>query len=251
MKAGDWLYRAAFALRHPRAVALWRKGVDYDSHRRLDRPWLRRLRINTVLDIGANEGQFARLIHSVLPEATLYSFEPLTDCYERLRAALPPSARFHAMNYALGDTNEEAELRRSPHSPSSSFLPMMAAHEKAYPESRGADRVRVKVRRLDDVASELDLTRNVLVKIDVQGYEAKVLRGGGETLRRCVVGLVETSFVALYADQPLFPDVLAQMQGLGFRFLGNLWQHEDPASGCPLFADSLFVHESCVDLVVG
>ena len=33
--------------------------------------WLRDLNINTVLDIGANTGQFATLIHDILPEADI------------------------------------------------------------------------------------------------------------------------------------------------------------------------------------
>jgi FkbM family methyltransferase len=251
MNAGQWLYRALFALRHPKAVGLWRKGVDYDSYTRLDRAWLRRLDIRTVLDIGANEGQFARLIHSVLPGVTIYSFEPLPDCYQRLQSALPGATHFHAINCALGEANAEVEFLRSPHTPSSSFLPMTVTHERAYPESRGADRVKVRVRRLDDLAHELTLADNVFVKIDVQGYEGRVLRGGESTLRRCAVALVETSFVPLYRDQPLFAEVLARMQALGFAFFGNLWQHDDRASGCPLFADSLFVSERCVKLVVG
>jgi FkbM family methyltransferase len=251
VNAGTWLYRSLFALRHPKAVGLWRRGVDYDSYRRLDRPWLRRLDIRTVLDIGANEGQFARLIHAVLPGATIYSFEPLPDCYRRLQSALPAPARFHALNCALGAANEQLEFWKSPHTPSSSFLPMTTAHEDAYPESRGASRVEVPVRRLDDVAPELALVDNVLVKIDVQGYESRVLQGGEATLRRCAVALIETSFVPLYRDQPLFAEVLSRMQALGFAFLGNLWQHDDRTSGCPLFADSLFVSERCLKLVVG
>jgi len=251
VNARTWVYRALFAVRHPQAVGLWRRGVDYDSYTRLDRPWLRRLDIRTVLDVGANEGQFARLIHAVLPGAVIYSFEPLPDCYERLRSALPASARFQALNYALGEADGQLEFWRSPHSPSSSFLPMTAAHESAYPESRGSQRVEVRVRRLDDAAAELTLVDNVFVKIDVQGYESRVLQGGETTLRRCALALVETSFVPLYQDQPLFADVLARMQSLGFAFLGNLWQHDDRTSGCPLFADSLFVSRRCLDRVVG
>ena len=38
----------------------------------------------TVLDVGANTGQFALEIHKILPQAMIYSFEPLKDCYEQL-----------------------------------------------------------------------------------------------------------------------------------------------------------------------
>jgi FkbM family methyltransferase len=245
------LYRALFALRHPDALGVWRRGVDYDEYRRLGRPWLQRLQIRTVIDIGANVGQFARLIHAVLPEATIYSFEPLPDCHRELSKALSSFDRFHAINCALGDTAGEMDFWKSPHTPSSSFLPMTSVHEAAYPESRRSVRVRVRVRPLDEIGRELDFQENLFVKIDVQGYEGPVLRGGQATLRRAAVVLIETSFVPLYREQLLFVDVLGQMGALGFRFFGNIAQHDDPGSGCPLFADSLFINAQYADRVLG
>ncbi len=243
--------RVLFALRHPDAIGIWRRGVDYDVYRRFNRPWLKRLQIRTVIDIGANVGQFARLIHTVLPEATIYSFEPLPECHRELSAALAGFDRFHAINCALGDVAGEADFWRSPHRPSSSFLSMTSVHEAAYPESRRSSRVRVRVRSLDEVGREITIEDNVLVKIDVQGYEGPVLRGGESTLRRAAIVLIETSFVPLYRGQLLFGDLLSQMEDLGFAFHGNMAQYDDPRSGCPLFADSCFINTRCADRVVG
>jgi FkbM family methyltransferase len=245
------IYRAAFALRHPEAISIWRRGVDYDQYRRLNQPWLKSLDIRTVFDIGGNVGQFARLVHATLPEATIYSFEPLPDCHRELAKALGGFKSFQAFNYALGDAGGELDFWRSPHTPSSSFLPMTSAHEAAYPESRHSTKVRVQVRALDDVARQLSIQDGLFVKIDVQGYEGPVLRGGEETLRRAALVMIETSFVPLYREQLLFSGVLARMEALGFRFFGNLAQHGDPHSGCALFADSLFVGARWADRVHG
>src|SRR2546421_123255 len=46
--------------------------------------WLKKSNIQTVVDIGANEGQFARLAAELFPAARILSFEPLPDVYERL-----------------------------------------------------------------------------------------------------------------------------------------------------------------------
>jgi FkbM family methyltransferase len=245
------LRRALFALRHPDAIGIWRRGVDYDQFRRLDRPWLKRLQIRTVVDIGANVGQFARLAHAVLPEATIYSFEPLPDCHRQLLGALSGFAGFHAINCAVGDAAGELDIWMSAHSPSSSFLPMTRVHEAAYPESRHNSMVRVRVRPLDEIAKQLDLRDNLFVKIDVQGYEGAVLKGGEATLRRAAVILVETSFTTLYRGQLLFGELLNQLGALGFRFFGNMSQYDDPSSGCPLFADSFFFNDRLADQIVG
>lgn len=47
--------------------------------------WLKEMNIKTVIDIGANEGQFASIIRKLLPESTIYSFEPIPHCYEKLK----------------------------------------------------------------------------------------------------------------------------------------------------------------------
>jgi FkbM family methyltransferase len=245
------LYRALFALRHPDALGVWRRGVDYDQYQRLDRPWLKRLQIRTVIDIGANVGQFARLIHAVLPDASIYSFEPLVECHRELSGALPGFDRFHAINCGIGDTTGEVDFWKSPHTPSSSFLRMTPLHVAAYPDSRSSSLVRALVRPLDEVGRELDFRENLFVKIDVQGYEGPVLRGGQDTLRRTAVVLMETSFATLYREQLLFADLLGQMGALGFTFHGNMAQYDDPRSGCPLFADSFFINRRYAERVVG
>ena len=45
---------------------------------------LRNLPINSIIDVGANKGQFAKYISAFFPKAHLYSFEPLPEPYEEL-----------------------------------------------------------------------------------------------------------------------------------------------------------------------
>ena len=239
-----YIYRALVMARHPEAVGLRRRGIDFEHYRNLRRQWLLDAGIRTVLDIGANTGQFARLAHEVWPAAAIYSFEPLPDCFEPLKSALPAGADFHPINCALGASEGTLEFRRALHTPSSSFLPMTDLHKEAFPESGGGQEERpvtVAVRTLDQVAAELPLRENILIKIDVQGYEANVLAGGAETVRRAVAVIMETSFRKLYEGQPLFDDIYRTMLGLGFDFQGNMEQMVSPADGTVVQADSIFV----------
>lgn len=245
------IYRALFAIRHPDAIRIWRRGIDYDQYRSINRPWLKRLNIRTVIDVGANVGQFARLIHAVIPDATIFSFEPLVECHKILSRALVGWDRFHAINCALGESAGEMEFWKSPHTPSSSFLRMTSVHEAVYPESRFSRSVKVKVRMLDDISKEIGFQDNIIVKIDVQGYEWSVIKGGQETIRRAAVVLIETSFISLYRNQMLFADLLERMRTLGFSFYGNTAQYDDPRSECHLFADSIFINDGFVDQVIG
>src|SRR5258706_12622244 len=60
-------------------------------------------RPNTVLDIGANNGQFAADIFRVFPGVTVYSFEPITECYERLLLMREQQPTLHPIQLALSD----------------------------------------------------------------------------------------------------------------------------------------------------
>jgi hypothetical protein len=69
--------------------------------------WIRDLNIRTVLDVGANTGQFAGEIHAILPEAAIYSFEPLRECYDPLVEKMSHVPKFRAFDFALA-----AKLRK-------------------------------------------------------------------------------------------------------------------------------------------
>ena len=72
--------------------------------------WLKNIGVKTIIDIGANTGQFSTSIHQIFPEAMLYSFEPLLDCYEELVTNFKDVTRFQAFNLALGDRSGEIEM---------------------------------------------------------------------------------------------------------------------------------------------
>jgi len=131
--------------------------------------WLRNLNINTVLDIGANTGQFATLIHHLLPQSDIYSFEPLADCFDELQREMRRVKQFRALKYALGEEDSEVEMHRSEFSPSSSLLAMRQLHARLFPFTAKTWVERVPIRTLDGVAAGLPFRDNVLVKIDVQG----------------------------------------------------------------------------------
>jgi FkbM family methyltransferase len=71
----------------------------------------------------------------------------------------------------------------------------------------------VATRRLDDIE---ELTRMDLLKVDVQGGELDVLKGGERLLRSCVVVQTEVEFVPMYKGQPLFGDIDVYMREQGF-----------------------------------
>jgi FkbM family methyltransferase len=128
----------------------------------------------TAIDVGANVGYHTlRMARQVGPGGQVIAIEPAPKAGARLRRnlALNDWTNVAIVVAALGDHDiESAELRL----------------QSSYPLSgRGAaEAVRVRVARLDSLVLEHQLRRVDFIKIDVDGQEAKVLRGSVETLTR-------------------------------------------------------------------
>lgn len=212
-----------------------------------DYGWARTHDIRTVLDIGANIGQFASQIGHVLPEAMVYSFEPLVGCYRQLMERMETRSRFQGFNCALGDTDGTATIYHNDFSPSSSLLSMGELHQQAFPYTRNAQPEKIAIRRLDSVAANLEIKDKLLVKIDVQGFEDKVLLGGVKTIRRAHILIVETTFQPLYRGQPLFGAIYDSLRALGFVFHGCENLLRNPNDGMILQSDSVFMRADGCD----
>ena len=200
--------------------------------------------IQTVFDIGANNGEYSKEIFTHIPEAEVYAFEPLSDCFETLTKSFEENPRMHAFKTALGDSHGETAIERSSFHPSSSLLPMAKLHKELYPKTAGSTQEKISIARLDEVVANIDIKGNLMIKIDVQGFEDKVIAGGKNTFTRASVVLIETSFVELYERQPLFTDINRLLVDLGFSYAGVVTEHRDKKTGELLYQDSLFVRKN-------
>lgn len=194
----------------------------------------------TVLDIGANVGQFAEMIHGLLPLASVHSFEPLPDCYREMVTHFNGQPWHHAYSMGLGDADGEMEMNRNEGSMTSSFLASTSILIDTFSIARTIATETVRVARLDDAMRAIEVVPPLLLKIDVQGYEDKVLAGGVHTLGRADLVLVEMSIDQLYQGQPLFDDVYRMLVNAGFRYRGNFDQLYSPDDGRIVQVDGLF-----------
>jgi len=149
--------------------------------------------------------------------------------------------KFHAFNFALGDKNGEIPIYRNDYTPSSSLLPMEELHKQAFPFTEHTTAQTIPIKRLDDILDELDIIENILVKIDVQGTEDKVILGGEKLISRASVLILETSFQSLYQDQPLFDTIYEMLKQRGFIYAGSEHTIRNPNDGSILQSDSVFL----------
>ncbi|MDR2146037.1 MAG: FkbM family methyltransferase [Tannerella sp.] len=202
--------------------------------------WLQEKKIRTVLDVGANTGQFARKARILFPDAKIYSFEPIQSVYEKLKQNFAGDMNFKAFNTALGEENGEVTFFQNDYSDSSSCLKMKDTHKEAFPYTIHESAINVRINTLDAVLKVDDLQSPYLVKLDVQGFEEKVINGGQDIIRNAEYIISEVSFVELYENQPLFNVIYSKLTGMGFRYIGNFEQLLSPLNNEILQADALF-----------
>ena len=192
----------------------------------------------TVLDVGANRGQFALLALERFPAASVHSLEPLPRAFAVLEALASDEARLRVHRFAAGAEAGTAVLHVSRRDDSSSLLPITDRQVAFAPGSRERGRIDVELRTLDEMAGTT-LLRPLVLKIDVQGGELEVLRGAGRTLESTDALLIECSFVELYAGQALAYEVIAHLAERGFRLAGAHDPEYGPDGRC-IQADLLF-----------
>ena len=203
--------------------------------------WLQEFGIKTVLDIGANVGFFSLMINKILPDASIYSFEPLKDCYQSLVKNTKNIKRIECFNIAIGSQTGETIIHRNEFSPSSSMLKMSQLHKDVFPDTKIESNEKIQVTSLDSLHNKISWNRNILLKIDVQGFEINVLEGATSSLNNIDVIIIETLFVELYENQTQFNDIYSFLVKHNFSYHGNLEQIKDPKSGHILWADSIFI----------
>ena len=158
--------------------------------------------MNTIIDVGANQGQFQKSANYFYPHAKIYSFEPIPELYNKL--VKNNYAGITNFNMALGNEVGKKEFNKNEYRHSSSFYEI---DNNDFPYSK-TTKINVELNTLDNIAPKLDLNGTVLLKLDVQGFEMETLRGGKNTMKNHIdYVIVEISFKKLYKKQPTFTEL--------------------------------------------
>lgn len=199
-------------------------------------------RIDLILDVGANVGQFASKMREVGYRGAIVSFEPLSAAHAMLSrsAAEDPRWQVHP-RVAIGDVDGTTEIHIAQNSVSSSLLPMTDTHRDAAINSAYVGAESVPVRRLDSVAREyMSNASATFLKIDAQGFEWRILNGASETLPHVRGVLCELSLVPLYEGQHLWRDLIDRFEASGLKLWAILKGFTDVRDGRTLQINAVF-----------
>jgi FkbM family methyltransferase len=200
---------------------------------------LRSLNCRTVVDIGANRGQFALVARSSFPGATIISFEPLSAPASLFRRVFSGDDSVKMHELAIGPESTNTTMHVSGRDDSSSLLPISSLQEEMFPGTSEVDTADVRVAPLDAVIVAEDLVGPSLLKLDVQGFELEALRGCEPLLTEFQWVYCECSFVELYSGQRLAADIIEWLSDRGFRIKG-IYNPSFDRDGLAIQADFMF-----------
>ena len=198
--------------------------------------------IDTVLDVGANTGQYASQLRNELGyKKRIISFEPLNEAFLVLKQKSKNDPLWEVHNFALGDAGTHGAINVSANSYSSSLLDMLPGHLKSAPDSVYTGTEVVEIKTIDSIFTELcTASQQILLKIDTQGFEKQVLAGAEQSLPRIDTVQLEMSLIPLYAGGILFNEMWAMMSDIGYTLITIENEFFDRQTGQLLQVDGIF-----------
>ncbi len=205
-------------------------------------------RITTLIDCGSNAGQYVEELKRTGWSGKVFSFEPLSDAYAKLRGKAQASEGWLTFPFALGDENGESTIQIAGNSYSSSLLQFSNDFKQLRPDASPVGSETVTIRRLDDVVREerLDFEGPVMLKLDVQGFELSVLRGALETLPRVSVLQCELALIPSYEGGATFVEVREFLRERGFVLAHLIDGHANHETGELREVDGVFLNTRLV-----
>ncbi len=176
---------------------------------------LRHQGIDLVLDVGANEGQFAVGLRDAGYAGEIVSFEPIPSVYDRLAANGASDPLWSARCQALGDVCGTASILVTAQSVFSSIKPQSQALRDWHSDTAVVRSETIEIATLDQIFTPF-MGRRIFLKVDTQGYEQQVLLGARSSLSRIQAVQLELPAIHFYEGVWSIGDAITFVERAGF-----------------------------------
>jgi FkbM family methyltransferase len=171
-------------------------------------------KIDVVIDVGANVGQFGESLRAGGYRGKIVSFEPIASAFQTLAKKAAEDGNWEVHQCGLGAAPGVATLNVSELSVFSSIMEstsVASLHDKRITVDHTEE---ISIRTLDEVAAAI--SGKIFLKVDTQGYERKTMEGGRQTLPRLLGILLELPVVHAYKGSWRFDEAIKFMDDAGF-----------------------------------
>ncbi len=172
--------------------------------------------IKTVIDVGANVGQFGESLRADGYTGKILSFEPTSSAFHILSKKAAADGNWEARHCGLGAASGTATLHASKLSVFNSILELSDV-AKLHDDRMAVDHTEeISIFTLDQVVGPLLQGDGVLLKIDTQGYERQVMEGATKIIPHVAGILMELPVIRTYQGEWSFHEALKYMFEIGF-----------------------------------
>lgn len=214
------------------------------------KPYLDQFKVRSILDIGAYQGDMTKKFLTIFPKALVYAFEPQSEPFSVLQSLQETSeGRVVPFNTALGNIDSEVEMfcfsgenyPSEPDGRSSHVIDFSDEFKTKHPGVIGSNKKIVQMRELDSIfgKSGIELSPEILIKIDAEGCEEEIIRGGMELFNKCKFCFLEIYLISVFEKGTTFRNVISLLNELGLSYAGNLSQNSSEKDGIYM-VDALF-----------
>jgi FkbM family methyltransferase len=201
--------------------------------------------INLLLDIGANDGQYVRDMRELGYDGKIISFEPMITPFVCLQKSASIDENWEVYNLGLGDRNMISKINVAGNSGSSSILNMLPVHVDNSPESQFIGEEKINIKTVDSVVNDFNIeSKNLMMKIDVQGYEMNVLKGAKNSLQFVRILQLEMSLIPLYQGETLFYEMIEYLRKNDFDLVSIENGFSNRTTGELLQVDGIFINRN-------
>lgn len=182
---------------------------------------LKESNVSSVFDVGANVGQFGLDIRRHGFQGQIVSYEPVKETFAVLYNTTIKHQPWKAMQLGLGATESERTINISGNAGlSSSILEMGSLHLKNFLDSKTVAKQNISISTIDKQLEVLGLQpHEIMLKLDVQGFESEVLKGATRSLPKIPFCYLEVSITPLYEGEVSFLPILIELSKFGHEVI--------------------------------
>ena len=162
---------------------------------------------HSIIDVGGADGTVSIMLSKAFPNAKIYTFEPIQASFQQLSQNTNTYPNIQINNLALGNKAQKLQMQIAERITSSSLFDINEEIEDKYLATniKKKSEEEIEVKRLDDIFDDNQIFN--LIKLDVQGYELEVLKGGIEVLKQTKIVLIEMQNHDIYSKAPKYYDL--------------------------------------------
>lgn len=207
-------------------------NCDIKTNGELDFIKKNRKKFKTIFDVGANIGEWTRLVSDIVPESRIYSFEPSSRTFKILQKQ-NFSDRVSLYNIALGEKNEIKDffIYANDSTLNSVFL------RDANGSKQNTQVEKVNFEALDHFCAKNNINNISFLKIDTEGNELSVLKGAEQYIKEGRIDAIQFEYGGTYIEAgTLLKDVFEFFENRPYDIFKMM---QDKLKKCDSYAEDL------------